>query len=108
MWLASSKGGLFQYNGNTLMNRFTHDPKNPASLASDTIITISADSYGNIWLGTLGKGLEQFVKSKNEFIHHSHHPDDEGSLSSNGVIYIYEDRKRNLWAGTLKPELIEP
>jgi len=102
MWLASAQGGLFHYDRQTLLKRFVHDPKNPASLANDTVFIVSGDSYGNIWLGTMGNGVEQFIKSKNEFIHHSNHPNDDQSLSNDSVAYIYEDKKRNLWVGTFR------
>ncbi len=37
-----------------LLNHFTHDPNDPASLSNDTVTCIMKDKQGLLWIGTHG------------------------------------------------------
>jgi len=56
--------------------------------------------HGQLWIGTLGKGLFCFRESENSFIQYSHQEGLSESICGNVINSIMEDRHRNLWIGT--------
>ncbi|MBK7762206.1 MAG: hypothetical protein IPI46_02395 [Bacteroidetes bacterium] len=99
IWIPTFDRGLLRYDGlNT--TTFAHDPSNPNSLVNSPILTIQVDYENNIWLGTLGKGLDKFDPATNNFTHYRHKASDPSSLSNDTVICILEDHLKNLWIGT--------
>src|ERR1700733_4224953 len=59
MWFTTGVTGFYSYDGYHTI-AYKNQPGNPSSVASDRIECITADSSGNIWLGTFGKGLDRF------------------------------------------------
>ncbi len=72
----------------------------PYSLSADRIKSIYEDSYGVLWIGTYGGGLNRFDHEKEQFDHYQADPKDPKSLSNNFVTAICEDSSGNLWIGT--------
>lgn len=64
-----------------------------------TIVHISQDSTGGIWLAT-GAGLFRRDPTTGDIRHFESDPDIPDSLSSNGIRFTGEDRSGNLWVGT--------
>lgn len=57
LWAGTFWGGLNCYDG----NRFVHyraDERGGNSLIYDNVWALAEDAEGNIWIGTLGKGLQ--------------------------------------------------
>ncbi len=54
-WFGTDNGGVYRYNGNTLLLFTTRD-----GLADDQIQIIQEDNQGNIWFGTGGFGVTRF------------------------------------------------
>jgi len=79
---------------------FTHDPRNPNSLGSNSILTLFEDKSGRLWIGTTDAGLDEFDRYSGKFIHYKFDPQDPNSLGWNWVNAIYEDRSGTLWVGT--------
>jgi len=85
---------------------FTHyryDPRDPASLASDTVEVLYQDRAGALWIGT-NKGLDLTDPSNpGEMVHYQHDPEDDTTLSHDVVSAFIED-PRGLgliaWVGT--------
>ena len=98
MWLATQQG-LYRYDGYQMIS-YKNDPKNPASLASNRLESVCADSSGIIWIGTFGEGLDRFDPSGGVFRHFRHKVKDEISLSNDTVTAILQDRQGVLWVGT--------
>lgn len=98
MWF-STKKGLFRYDGNQLSS-FKNNPLNPNSLMSNFLESIYIDSIGNIWLGSLGKGLDLFEPESGNFTHFRPDPNNPASLSNDTVAAILKDSKGTLWIGT--------
>jgi ligand-binding sensor domain-containing protein len=76
--------------------RFTSDTTQTNPLSNDHVISLHADSTGNLWIGTFGGGLNQLeIKSGKVF----HYTETEG-LSNNTIYGIREDAAGNLWMST--------
>jgi ligand-binding sensor domain-containing protein/signal transduction histidine kinase len=98
MWY-SSKKGLYSYDGNHITS-FKNNPLNPNSILSNLLESVYADSNGNIWIGSLGKGLDRFDPESGIFTHFHHDPSDPASLSNDTVTAILRDKHGTLWIGT--------
>ena len=46
---------------------YRHDPKNPASLSSDAVLSLLIDHQGTLWVGTQGGGLDRFDSRTGRF-----------------------------------------
>lgn len=109
-WIGTNGGGLnwFHPENNSeslVFKHFRADPDNPHSLSDDKIRAIYEDRKGNLWIGTLGGGLNQLIRPEAgdnsfRFVHYRHHPENAKSLSSDFVRAICEDQQGDLWIGT--------
>ncbi len=105
-WIGTFGGGLNTFNENSIKNnkiefkKYLHDQNDKYSLSDNRVYTIYEDSYGILWVGTLGGGLNKFDKKRNLFFHFVNQPNDNTSLSDNRILNIYEDSQKNLWIGT--------
>lgn len=108
MWIGTS-GGLNKLilekaNGSSPAVQFTHykhDPNNPNSLSHNRVAAIYEDRRGNLWLTTIGGGLNKFDRASGLFKRYMHEDNDAASLSHNNVRPICEDPLRGiLWIGT--------
>ena len=106
LWIGTIGGGLNTFNENSVRNnkiefkKFQHDKNDKYSISDNRVYTIYEDSYGYLWVGTLGGGLNKFDRKRNLFFHYYYDANDKTSLSNNKVLCIYEDSKKNLWVGT--------
>ena len=122
LWGAVLQNGVFR----ATLDKNTHIPLDfqtfiaksndslNASPSGNIIYTMYKDSFGKIWIGTLGKGLNEVYEDRTEnylnstnltskkyrFRYFTHNKDDKNSLAGASVRTIFEDRKRNLWIGT--------
>ncbi|MCX6564107.1 MAG: response regulator, partial [Candidatus Aminicenantes bacterium] len=55
---------------------------------------------GVLWIGTRGRGIDQYVRDRTKFGLYVHRPDDPNSLGSSYIRGIAEDAAGNLWIGT--------
>lgn len=77
----------------------TSETENPteqknASQIGEYVVETFQDSKGNIWFGTLGKGVAKYDGSKLVYL-----TTKEG-LPSNRIVNVIEDNSGNLWFGT--------
>jgi signal transduction histidine kinase/DNA-binding response OmpR family regulator/sugar lactone lactonase YvrE len=86
-----------------------NEPGNPQSISHNDVWVISEDSFGRIWLGTVGGGLNLFEDVDGGIFHHwLQAKDDKSGLSSNNIYSICEAKKLKarsdsqtiLWIGT--------
>ena len=98
MWF-STKKGLYSYDGNQI-SPYKNNPLNPNSIASNFLESIYADSTGNIWIGSLGKGLDCLDPETGVFTHFYPDPNNPASLSNDTVTAILRDKQGTLWIGT--------
>ncbi len=99
-WVTSNDGGLdlLDQDGH-IAAVYRHDPKNPASLASDDVRAILQDQAGNLWLGT-AQGLDLLDRASGQFHHYSHDPNDTETLPDSDILSLYEDQSGLVWIGT--------
>lgn len=95
MWFGTSDG-LNKYDGYTF-TVFHHDPSNPASIASDDITCLFADSKQRLWIGFRGKGLDIYDPDQNTF---RHIRPAKGGLRSGFVMNVFEDKSGAFWIKT--------
>lgn len=104
IWIGSDGGGLSKVKSKeNQLHDFTHyssSADNSNSISSNNVTCVFGDSYGNLWVGTWGGGLNLFDRKKETFKHFT----DEGNGSNNALIVnvwtIFEDSRQNLWIGT--------
>ena len=80
--------------------RYRNDPENPESLGSDYIRSLFVDKDGNVWIGTLGSGLDKLNPVTGIFKHFKNIPGDSTSICNNNINCIRQDSKGYIWLGT--------
>ena len=102
VWFATSSG-LQQFDGFNFV-KYLYNSDDSSSISYNFISTISEDRNGNIWIGTLGKGLNMFNKERSTFDHFKNESEDESLLTSNiiprGRKVIAQDSAGFLWVNT--------
>lgn len=76
IWIGSKGNGLFLLKANKATNSYsiktyTHNAADAYSLSDDRIYTIHEDRDGNIWIGTLGGGLNLFDETNEQFLNYA-------------------------------------
>jgi len=92
MWFGRWSGGLIQYNPKD--NSFKHfysDPKDSASIGTNTLTTILEDRSGVLWVGGFGEAINRLNRETGSFKHY---------MSGSKIFNLYEDSGGTLWAGT--------
>ena len=98
MWFGT-RDGLNKYDGYKFIV-YKNNPADKNSLSNDYIGEIVEDNKGNIWVGTIGGGLNKLNVSSNKFTIYKHDPKNPNSISSNLVTCLAKDKKGNIWIGT--------
>ncbi len=100
MWLATW-GGLQHFNpASGVFTLYLHDPKNPASLASNDLNAIAMDERGGVWAATWPGGLDYLQAGARTFIHHRLDTDAAPDPKLNIVRALHFAPDRTLWIGT--------
>ena len=106
LWFVSNGSGLTRYEKDTnTVQHILYDPENHEGLSSASVYwegknTFIEDKKGNLWLGTIGGGLNKFDKKANRFTHYRYDEYDSNSLSSDNIRAVYEDNQGRIWIGT--------
>jgi len=74
-------------------------PDNPKCLSTGEIYSIAEDDHKNLWLGSIGDGINIFDRKTETFAKIVHDPYQPGSLSNNVVQSIYKDLAGCMWVG---------
>lgn len=101
LWLGTDGGGLTYFNLKTgEYTNYVHDPKDPNSISTDIVVSMSKAADGGLWLGTYFGGLNYFDGKK--FTAFYKDENDPNSISDNSVWNLLLDSQDRLWVGTLK------
>ena len=98
VWVGTNFG-LYRLDGYQTAS-FNFDPNDENSLSSNNIKALCVDSDGDLWVGTIGGGLNKYNRGKNHFIRYLPN-DSNNSISGLNISAISEDRNGNLWIGTI-------
>jgi len=98
IWVATNDG-LNRYDGYKF-KIFRNDPKDPESIGNSYVQDIKEDKDGNIWIATVGSGLDKFDRKANRFIHYVHNDKNSKSLSSNFISKIAIEASGKIWVAT--------
>ncbi len=99
MWFAT-QDGLNRYNGYEI-TIYKNDPDDPHSLSLNEVQSLYEDRDGNLWIGTLGGGVNLYDRMLDRFIQFKgdlNRP--TKTLSDNSIWAMYEDDRGNFWIGT--------
>jgi signal transduction histidine kinase/ligand-binding sensor domain-containing protein/CheY-like chemotaxis protein/HPt (histidine-containing phosphotransfer) domain-containing protein len=99
LWMAT-ESGLNRYDGNSI-RVYRRERGNPQALASDYVWTMAEDTHGDLWLATIGGGVERWQRSTDSFQQFRHDAADPASLASDAVRTLLIDADGRIWAGTL-------
>lgn len=91
--------GLTRYDGRAF-TRFQHNPLDTNSLIDNYVESILIDEKGNLWIGSLGKGLTQFDPSKHIFTRYKPQQNHPNGLIDGIINTIIADKKGEIWLGT--------
>ena len=86
---------------------FLNDPNNNNSISHNNISSLVEDRDGNLWIGTLGGGLNKFNIQSNIFTRYLPDENNTNSISSPYIMALYCDKKNNLWIGTYNGGLVK-
>lgn len=98
MWIGT-RDGLNRYDGYRI-KVFRNNPEDPNSISNNYITDIAEDKIGNIWIATMGGGLNKFDRKSNKFSHYQHRQGDNQSIASNFINKIVFDEHDNIWIAT--------
>jgi signal transduction histidine kinase/ligand-binding sensor domain-containing protein/DNA-binding response OmpR family regulator len=98
MWIAT-RDGLNRYDGYKI-KVFRNNPDDPHSIGGNYISHIAEDKQGNIWVATVGGGLNKLDRNTNKFSHYYHQDGNPKSIASNFINRIVIDGTGNIWIAT--------
>lgn len=100
IWLATLEG-LIRFDGYNA-KRYVHNPDDPHSISHDMVMGLAEDNKGNLWVSTLGGGLNKFDPRTEQFtpINLRLGPDDKSV--SEFLYYLTIDKDNILWVGGAK------
>jgi signal transduction histidine kinase/streptogramin lyase len=100
LWFGSFQAGLNKMNKRRIKFRScAHEPDNPNSLSSDSVLCTAEDAEGILWIGTYS-GLNRFDRKNHRFTHYKHDPNDPTSIGSDSIWALYCERPDTIWVGT--------
>ena len=86
-----------------------HDPADPESLSTNKLCQVLKDRKGNLWVGTVGNGLNKGIPEGDgyRFEHFVHDPDNPFSLHSDEVTHLFMDHEGTVWVGAWSLQRID-
>jgi signal transduction histidine kinase/ligand-binding sensor domain-containing protein/CheY-like chemotaxis protein/AraC-like DNA-binding protein len=104
LWIGTPAGLSVLMSPEDIINgkfkRYQHIPTDSASLSHPYVRDILQTRSGEIWIGTIGGGLNRFHPKTESFTAFKHVPGDRNAISSNSITTLFEDSKGRLWIGT--------
>ena len=97
LWFLTQEG-LNKYNGHELEN-FRYAPAESYSLSSNDVTGITEDSRGNIWVSTLGGGLNKYDETTNGFTPFFAEIENLDSPISNDIYSVFASSSGLIWLG---------
>ncbi|MDN3547705.1 hybrid sensor histidine kinase/response regulator [Mucilaginibacter aquaedulcis] len=105
IWVGT-RDGLNRFDGNKF-KIFRNDVADSTSIGDNYINHITEDKNGDLWIATIGGGLNKYDRKKNRFYRYLHSDSNANSVSSNYIIRVAFDKNDNLWIANQKEGLDE-
>lgn len=76
IWIGSKGYGVFllkaadHNSGSYTIRNYTNNPSDNYSISHNSVYAVHEDNKGNIWIGTVGGGLNLYDKENDRFIHY--------------------------------------
>jgi len=96
LWL-SSESGLYRFDGYQFTPFFSNS-KDSTSLSSNVISGIEEDRFGNLWVGTFGKGVNKLDRKTGKWKQYIHPTKDDNPFYR--IYDLFKDYIGRLWIGT--------
>ncbi|MBO9620463.1 MAG: response regulator, partial [Niabella sp.] len=102
IWIGSDSGlvRLFNNNGRYIFEYFVHDSLKTNTLSGNAVSSLYEDSAGNIWIGTLNEGLNEYDPVSRTFTHFSKQNGRGNGLIHNNIRSLLPKSPDELWVGT--------
>ncbi len=98
LWIGTQVSGLYRYNTNNgLIDRFTHSSNLSTSISSNTIMSITSDQTGILWVGTR-LGINIFDSERQNFNHYQTIVGNE-KIDNSKVWSIFSENNNEVWIG---------
>jgi signal transduction histidine kinase/ligand-binding sensor domain-containing protein/AraC-like DNA-binding protein len=98
-WISSYGGGISMYDTQNNKQYTLRYNGTEQGLTSDYVLSITEDSYGNIWVGTEYAGITKITPRHFNILNVL--PEETTTLgASNNVRMLYEDDLGHIWVGT--------
>ncbi|WP_426358122.1 EAL domain-containing protein [Pseudocolwellia sp. HL-MZ19] len=100
IWIATDGGGINIFNYQTgIYKSIKHDPKNPNSLSSNSVISLTEDENGFIWAGTWAGGVSKVDPETMMVERFINYPDalKDQTIAGNNVFVVESDQKGGIW-----------
>lgn len=98
-WMGTDEG-LYQYD--ITSNRFVkHYKEGAGELSMNMVVSLCSDTHNNLWIGTLGGGVNMLNKESGQF-QYLLPGESKDQLSSESVYALCVDKESRVWMGTLK------
>ncbi|QEC64920.1 response regulator [Mucilaginibacter ginsenosidivorans] len=98
IWIGTADG-LNRYDGYKF-RVFRNDVKDTTSIANNYVQDIAEDRQGNLWIATVGGGLNKYDRKANRFHRFLHDPKSLNSISSNFTSKVIIDDYGKIWVST--------
>lgn len=99
IWIGTESGGINKLSPRKLsVKSYVHNKDNPESLSGNLINSIYEDNNGNLWVGTVERGLNLKKNNEERFTHFT--TDYPALLTHNTISAITADNNNRLWVGT--------
>jgi len=99
LWVGSEEGLHRYFPASHQIEDFLHDPLDPYSLSADHVTALMKDRSQNVWIATVGGGLDQFSPSGNRFPYYSSALADPQQRTYSSVGAVLKDREGLVWVG---------
>jgi len=103
IWVATNDG-LNRYDGYKF-KIYRNDVKDTTSIGNNYTQDIKEDNDGNIWIATVGGGLNKFDRKTTRFYRYVHNEKNKNSISSDFLSKVVVDKDGKIWVATKRDGL---
>jgi signal transduction histidine kinase/DNA-binding response OmpR family regulator/streptogramin lyase len=100
LWLGTDRGLWHFDSGSREFEARSREADTEISVDSTSIRCLLTDAAGDVWIGTIGRGLYRRDRSTGRLIQFTNDPSVPGSLSQDIIIALDQDHLGRVWIGT--------